>query len=482
MNPLQKPMSPFKASPNFGVLHPLFFALLSLVLGLLLASCGGGGSGGSAAPVSPAATTRVLDSHQNDVTESFPDGNNGGGDAAGADGDGGTGAPIPNAPVRLQDSAGRSVTATTNAQGYYRARIDGFVPPIVASVTRADGAVFYSPSVTPVKVRGFITINLTSLTDKLASDVAVAAGKSGAAQLTPALLAANLAALTTAKANLKTQLAAQISAAGLNAATFDPVTTVFNAVLTDPYDKLLESVVVTKDASGATVVTAKNTSLSGSCGSANNVAVSTKPTANLCTAGTASAVSGSGPWNWTCAGSNGGTTASCSAAVETSSADSFSTVGNYPITDCVKDNSTGLTWEGKPTGGFRASSNYYTNYDSTTALQNCSGSTCVAPTQSQIDAATNSIGYKNAVNASALCGYTDWRLPTLTELQSLVLTGVGSPTIDTTWFPNTQPWYMTSTPDSSFAGSAWFVGFVSGATTTGYRYNYDHDHHLRLMR
>ena len=37
------------------------------------------------------------------------------------------------------------------------------------------------------------------------------------------------------------------------------------------------------------------------------------PTANLCTAGTASTVSGSGPWSWSCAGSNGGTTATCSA-------------------------------------------------------------------------------------------------------------------------------------------------------------------------
>ena len=35
------------------------------------------------------------------------------------------------------------------------------------------------------------------------------------------------------------------------------------------------------------------------------------PTANLCTAGTASTVSGSGPWAWSCAGSNGGSTASC---------------------------------------------------------------------------------------------------------------------------------------------------------------------------
>jgi hypothetical protein len=53
--------------------------------------------------------------------------------------------------------------------------------------------------------------------------------------------------------------------------------------------------------------------VNGQCGSSNGVAVSSTPTTNLCTAGSASAVSGSGPWNWRCAGSNGGTNASCSA-------------------------------------------------------------------------------------------------------------------------------------------------------------------------
>ena len=53
------------------------------------------------------------------------------------------------------------------------------------------------------------------------------------------------------------------------------------------------------------------TPVNGACGSANGTTVSAKPTANLCTAGTASTVSGSGPWAWSCAGSNGGSTASC---------------------------------------------------------------------------------------------------------------------------------------------------------------------------
>ena len=53
--------------------------------------------------------------------------------------------------------------------------------------------------------------------------------------------------------------------------------------------------------------------INGTCGSANGGTFTTAPTTNLCSAGTATAVSGSGPWTWSCTGSNGGTTASCSA-------------------------------------------------------------------------------------------------------------------------------------------------------------------------
>ena len=50
----------------------------------------------------------------------------------------------------------------------------------------------------------------------------------------------------------------------------------------------------------------------GVCG-ADNGQVLAAPPVNLCSAGTASAVTGSGPWNWSCAGTNAGATAQCSA-------------------------------------------------------------------------------------------------------------------------------------------------------------------------
>lgn len=49
----------------------------------------------------------------------------------------------------------------------------------------------------------------------------------------------------------------------------------------------------------------------GECGAANGVTTLTKPQSALCSAGIASAVSGSGPWTWSCSGTNGGGAVSC---------------------------------------------------------------------------------------------------------------------------------------------------------------------------
>jgi hypothetical protein len=92
------------------------------------------------------------------------------------------------------------------------------------------------------------------------------------------------------------------------------------------------------------------------------------------------------------------------------------------------------------------------------------------------------VGYKNAVNASALCGYTDWRLPTADELQSLVDYSVAYPgtTIDGTWFPNTAQWaYWTSTLWVGTASRAWYVYFYDGNVGSGLR---DNANHVRLVR
>jgi CARDB len=73
--------------------------------------------------------------------------------------------------------------------------------------------------------------------------------------------------------------------------------------------------------SGATVPCQALVKENGACGSANNVPSATAPTTGLCNSSAASsgATSGNGTWNWTCPGTNGGSTASCSANIQTSS-------------------------------------------------------------------------------------------------------------------------------------------------------------------
>ena len=214
---------------------------------LMLLGCGGGGSGDGGG----GATVAILDSFGQAV-----DAGNGGvgsGDS-GADGTAGEGKPIVGARVEVTDAIGKTVSGTTDAQGYYRVKVTSFTPPFVAKITKSDGKVLYSLSVAALKVNGFITLNLSGLTDKVASDVAVAAGKKGAADLTPQIVAANPSAITKAVSNLADQLSSVIVAAGLNPSTFDPIGAPFRPNLTG-YDFVLENVKVVVAADGSTQVT-----------------------------------------------------------------------------------------------------------------------------------------------------------------------------------------------------------------------------------
>ena len=142
--------------------------------------------------------------------------------------------------------------------------------------------------------------------------------------------------------------------------------------------------------------------------------------------------------------------------------------GTYDTTECVKDNSTGLVWEGKTASPAtsRLGTSTYTNYDA-----NYSGGTTIT-------ASTNSIGYKDSVNTSALCGYTDWRLPTKEELQG-ILASSGSPKIDTEWFLNTQANFYWSSSSWSNVYGMWVVDFDTGSSGFGSRVN---GNYVRLVR
>jgi hypothetical protein len=139
----------------------------------------------------------------------------------------------------------------------------------------------------------------------------------------------------------------------------------------------------------------------------------------------------------------------------------YSSVGNYPLTSCVQDNVTGLMWEGKePASGsptdyssaIRAGNKRYTNHDNNTV--------------------GDSSWYVAQINSMNLCGYNDWRLPSVHELMTLVNYNTINPSINTSLFPNTAGYYYWSAqPDSAnLAQGAWYVGFAEGTALGGYRY------------
>ena len=54
--------------------------------------------------------------------------------------------------------------------------------------------------------------------------------------------------------------------------------------------------------------------INGACGSSDGASLTQAPSADLCHTGTASAVTGSGPWSWSCRGQYGGITTQCTAS------------------------------------------------------------------------------------------------------------------------------------------------------------------------
>jgi len=89
----------------------------------------------------------------------------------------------------------------------------------------------------------------------------------------------------------------------------------------------------------------------------------------------------------------------------------------------------------------------------------------------------DSAGYVASVNAAALCGFSNWRMPTRRELESIVHFGTRRPAIDTALFPNVPGDFgnpsvpvpnvtWTGTP-APFSDRAWSVYFEFGALVGG---------------
>ena len=170
---------------------------------------------------------------------------------------------------------------------------------------------------------------------------------------------------------------------------------------------------------------------------------------------------------------------------------------------CVLDNRSGLIWEVKTDdGGARDKHNTYRwggKGVSDVALQwvkNSPGNNKYP--ESRWDGSGERYDDWNklitAANSEQLCGFSDWRVPDLYQLASLVRCRGGRyqnlddgctgsyqrPTIDTDYFPNAQSaGFWSSSPNASDSDDAWDVDFYYG---DGNYYDRDDSRYVRLVR
>jgi len=137
----------------------------------------------------------------------------------------------------------------------------------------------------------------------------------------------------------------------------------------------------------------------------------------------------------------------------------------YTITPwtCVRDNVTGLMWEVKTIdGGLRDQGNTYTWYNPDPESNGGApgakdGGDCGG------GVACDTHAYVQAVNQQGLCGFSDWRMPTRSELRTIVDYQSSFPAIDTGVFPNTVATsFWTSEPNETYPNFAWHTDFKFG--------------------
>jgi len=89
-----------------------------------------------------------------------------------------------------------------------------------------------------------------------------------------------------------------------------------------------------------------------------------------------------------------------------------------------------------------------------------------------IGSTTSMQGAINTCEALELGGHTDWRLPNINELKSIIVDTKVAPSIDGAFQNTTSNSYWSATTNAANTGNAWVVNFSNGDTSNYYKYFY----------
>lgn len=147
---------------------------------------------------------------------------------------------------------------------------------------------------------------------------------------------------------------------------------------------------------------------------------------------------------------------------------------------CVRDNVTGFVWEIKesdPSHPRYAGHTYRwwldgEEYNGAFPNQSESGSCTLETCDTQT--------YVNWLNQTTLCGFSDWRMPSVAELSSITVLSNVIPAVDTAYFPDVkEPRFFTNQSLARDPSRAWYVYFSDGSVSFT---NKGDASHVRLVR